>query len=334
MSPRLAGASVQPVYFRNMRRLGQTDIEITPIGLGTWQFSEGKNIHGLVWRKVDEGETNEIVRAALDGGINWFDTAEAYGGGSSERGLARALGNAGKTNGDVVLATKWQPVLRTARSIGKTIDNRLESLAPFSIDLHQVHNPASFSSVDAEMTAMADLVEAGKIRAVGVSNFSAARMRQAHDALERRGLTLASNQVKYSLLDRKIERDGVLETAKELGVTIIAYSPLEMGLLTGKFHRDPELLRTRPIGRRFQLRRKVERSRPVVEALEDLAEAHGVTPAQVALSWLVSFHGDAVVAIPGASKAEQARESAGALGVALSAEEMERLDQVAGPVQG
>ena len=317
-----------------MRRLGQTDIEVTPIGLGTWQFSEGKNIHGLVWRKVEEDETNEIIKAALDGGINWFDTAEAYGGGRSERGLARALRKAGKTNGDVVLATKWQPVLRTARSIGKTIDKRVESLAPFSIDLHQVHNPASFSSVDAEMNAMADLVEGAKIRAVGVSNFSAARMRQAHEALERRGLTLATNQVKYSLLDRKIEQNGVLDTAKELGVTIIAYSPLEMGLLTGKFHRDPDLLRTRPIGRRFQLRRKVERSRPVVEALEELAEAHGVTPAQVALSWLVNFHGDAVVAIPGASRAEQARESAGALGVALSAEEMGRLDQIAASVQG
>ncbi len=310
-----------------MRRLGKTDIEITPIGLGTWQFSEGRTIHGLIWPKIEEGETNEIVKAALDGGINWFDTAEAYGGGRSERGLARALTDAGKTSNDVIVATKWQPIMRTARSIGKTIDQRLDNLSPFSIDLHQVHNPASFSSVDAEMNAMADLVEAEKIRAVGVSNFSADRMRQACEALARRGLRLASNQVKYSLLDRHIEDDGVLDAAKELGVTIIAYSPLEMGLLTGKFHRDPNLLKKRPIGRRFTLGRKVERSRPVVQALEEIAKKHDGTPAQVALSWLVNFNGEVVVAIPGASRPDQARESAGALKLALSDEEMQRIDQ-------
>lgn len=310
-----------------MRRLGKTDIEITPIGLGTWQFSEGRTIHGLIWPKIEEGETNEIVKTALDGGINWFDTAEAYGGGRSERGLARALTNAGKTSNDVIVATKWQPIMRTARSIGKTIDQRLENLSPFSIDLHQVHNPASFSSVDAEMNAMADLVESRKIRSVGVSNFSADRMRQANEALARRGLRLASNQVKYSLLDRHIEDDGVLDAAKELGVTIIAYSPLEMGLLTGKFHRDPDLLRKRPIGRRFTLRRKVERSRPVVQALEEIAKKHDATAAQVALSWLVNFNGEVVVAIPGASRPDQARESAGALELALSDEEMQRIDQ-------
>ncbi len=310
-----------------MRRLGETDIEITPIGLGTWQFSEGRTIHGLVWSKIEESETNEIVKTALDGGINWFDTAEAYGGGRSERGLARALTNAGKTSNDVIVATKWQPIMRTARSIGKTIDQRLENLAPFSIDLHQVHNSASFSSVDAEMNAMADLVDAEKIRAIGVSNFSADRMRQAYEVLARRGLRLASNQVKYSLLDRHIEDDGVLDAARELGVTIIAYSQLEMGLLTGKFHRDPNLLSKRPIGRRFTLRRKVERSRPVVEALEEIAKAHDATPAQVALSWLVNFNGEVVVAIPGASRPDQARESAGALKLALSDEEMQRIDQ-------
>ncbi len=310
-----------------MRHLGQTDIEITPIGLGAWQFSEGRTIHGLVWTKIEEGETNEIVKAALDGGINWFDTAEVYGGGRSERGLARALTAAGRTNNDVIVATKWQPVMRTARSIGKTIGQRLVNLSPFSIDLHQVHNPASFSSVDAEMNAMADLFEAGKIRAVGVSNFSAERMRQAHEALARRGLPLASNQVKYSLLDRRIESNGVIDTAKELGVTLIAYSPLEMGLLTGKFHQDPELLRRRPIGRRFSLRRKIERSRLLIATLEDVAASHGVVASQVALSWLVNFHHDTVVAIPGASRPKHARESAGAMALTLTAKEMERVDE-------
>jgi aryl-alcohol dehydrogenase-like predicted oxidoreductase len=310
-----------------MRRLGQTDIEITPIGLGVWQFSEGQGIHRLVWSKIEPQETNEIVKAALDGGINWFDTAEAYGNGRSERGLARALSAAGKADGDVVVATKWRPMMRTAGSIRATIEQRLGNLSPFSIDLHQIHNPASFSSVDSEMNAMADLAEAGEIRAVGVSNFSAAQMKRAHEALTRRGLSLASNQVKYSLLDRRIERNGVLEAARDLGVTIIAYSPLEMGLLSGKFHRDPNLLRRRPIGRRFSLRRKIERSRAVVGVLEEIASAHGVVPAQVALNWLVNCQGETVVAIPGASKPAQAEESAGALTFTLTPDEMERIDQ-------
>ena len=311
-----------------MRHLGQTDIEITPIGLGAWQFSEAQSFHRLIWSKIETQETNEIVKAALDGGITWFDTAEAYGGGRSERGLARALTDAGKTSSDVIVATKWQPIMRTARSIGKTINQRLENLSPFSIDLHQVHNAASFSSVDAEMNAMADLFEAGQIRAVGVSNFSAERMRQAHEALARRGLPLASNQVKYSLLDRSIERNGVLDAARELGMTIIAYSPLEMGLLTGKFHQDPELLRRRPIGRRFSLRRKVERSRPLIATLREIAASHGVVASQVALSWLVNFHHDTVVAIPGASRPEHAHESAGAMALTLTAEEMGRIDEL------
>lgn len=308
------------------RQLGRTDIEITPIGLGTWQFSEGRSIHGLVWSRIDENIMDEIVGSALAGGINWFDTAEAYGGGRSERALAHALTAAGKHPGEVVIATKWQPILRRANSIGRTIDRRLASLAPFGIDVHQVHNPASFSSVEAEMNAMADLVERGTVRVVGVSNFSADRMRRAHAALASRGVPLASNQVKYNLLDRSIERNGVLETARDLGVTIIAYSPLEMGLLSGKFHRDPTLLRRLPLGRRMMLRRKVGRSRAIIAALEHVAQAHGVSPAQIALSWAVS-HGDTVVAIPGASRPEQAQESAGALQITLAPREIAELDE-------
>ena len=178
------------------------------------------------------------------------------------------------------------------------------------------------------MEAMADLVLRGKIRSVGVSNFSAKRMRRAHAALGRRGIPLASNQVKYSLLDRRIEGNGVLDAAKELGVTIIAYSPLEMGLLTGRFHRDGDLLKTRPIGRRLSLRRKIDRSRPLVATLDEIAVGHGVTPAQVALNWLVNAHGDTVVAIPGASKPAHAQESAGAMAFSLAPEELSRLEEL------
>jgi aryl-alcohol dehydrogenase-like predicted oxidoreductase len=192
---------------------------------------------GKFWDAIPQTVVDQVVEASLAGGINWFDTAEMYGNGASERALAAALKRAGKANGDVVVATKWSPIFRTAGSIRSTVDERLSCLRPFGIDLHQVHHPYGFSSVEAEMKAMADLVAGRKIGAVGVSNFGAARTRRAHAALARCGVALASNQVKYSLLDRHVERNGTLATARELGVTLIAYSPLEQGLLTASIIR-------------------------------------------------------------------------------------------------
>jgi aryl-alcohol dehydrogenase-like predicted oxidoreductase len=310
------------------RPLGRTGIRVTPIGLGAWQFSEGKGGARGSWKSLTPAETDEIVGIALEGGMNWFDTAELYGFGRSERGLSRALQRAGRANGDVVIATKWNPILRTARSITNTIEKRLAFLEPFSIDLHQVHFPASLSSIESEMNAMAGLLESGKIRAVGVSNFSAEQMRRAHEALVSRGFVLASNQVKYSVLDRRIESNGTLDTARELGITIIAYSPLEMGLLSGKFHEDPSLLQNRPIARRFRLRRIIAKSRSLITALEEIAAARKVSVSQVALNWLVNVHGEIVVTIPGATKTRHARESAGAMGFTLSKPEMERIDEL------
>ncbi len=311
-----------------MRQLGRTGIDITPIGLGTWQFAEGKGIDRFVYKGLDPAVTEEIVKTVVDGGINWFDTAEAYGWGRSERALSSALSAAGVADEDVVIATKWMPLFKTADSIGKTIIERKRCLKGYTIDLHQVHQPTSFSSIEAQMDAMADLVDWGLIRSVGVSNFSADRMRKAHAALQRRGLPLASNQVKVSLLDRHIEKKGVLEAAKELGITIIAWSPLETGVLTGKFHKDPGLLKSRPIGRRFYLKRQLERSGRIIEALDEIAEAHGVTPAVVALSWLVNFYGETVVAIPGATKVSHAEQNIKAAELELSESEMEHLDEL------
>ena len=311
-------------------RLGKTDIEVTPVGLGCWQFSGGEGLAGRFWEALPQSTVNRVVEASLAGGINWFDTAEMYGNGVSERALAAALVNAGRKNGDVVVATKWAPIFRTAKSIGATIRQRLDCLDPFSIDLHQVHNPFGFSSVEAEMKSMADLVADGKIRSVGVSNFGVARMRRAHAALAKQGLVLASNQVKYSLLDRRVESKGIVAAAEELGVTIIAYSPLEQGLLTGKYHLNPEYVRTRPGPRKWMGRfraRGLERSRQLVEELGRIARAHGATSAQIALAWLCRFHPNVVV-IPGASRVEQAEENRGALQVTLSQNELDRLDRL------
>jgi aryl-alcohol dehydrogenase-like predicted oxidoreductase len=224
------------------RRLGVTDIEVTPIGLGVMQFAGGAGLFGKAFPALSREEKNQIVQTALDGGINWFDTAELYGFGRSEQGLSAGLKAVGKQDGDVVIGTKWFPIFRTARNIKKTIHDRIRYLDGYSIDLYMVHQPWSFSSIEDQMDAMADLVEAGHIRLVGVSNFNESQMRRAHAALAKRGLPLVANQMEYSLLDRRIEANGVLPAAKELAVTITAYTPLGYGLLTGKYHKNPELL--------------------------------------------------------------------------------------------
>jgi aryl-alcohol dehydrogenase-like predicted oxidoreductase len=311
-----------------MRRLGRTDILVTPVGLGVMEFAGGGGLLGRMFPIIPQEEKNAIIKAALDGGINWFDTAEAYGAGISERSLATGLKSAGKSDKDVIIATKWLPFLRTARNIPHSIKNRLEYLDGFKISNYMVHMPYSFSSPEAEMNAMADLVEAGKIRSVGVSNFNPARMRRAHAALRKRGLSLAVNQVRYSLLSRGIETNGVLETAKELGVTIVAYTPLERGMLSGKYHKNPELLNRMSGWRKASMKHNLERCRKLINTMDEIATRSGATIAQVALNWLINYNGEIVMTIPGATKVHQAEENAGAMKFRLSAEEMTQLDNL------
>ena len=310
------------------RHLGKTEVEITPIGLGCWQFGGRGGMGWIIWKSPPQDEADKIVKTALEGGINWFDTAEVYGSGHSEKMLSTALSNAGKVDGDVVIATKWKPFFRTARSISSTIGDRQKYLAPFSIDLHQVHFPSSFSPIEAEMDAMAALVKEGKIRSVGISNFKAEQMRRAHAALAKHGFPLASNQVRFNLVARSKEKEGVLDAARELGVTIIAYSPLAQGLLTGKFHKNPDLVKKLPIYRRIAVGRTVEKSRPLIKLLEDIAGSYNCTASEVALSWVVNYLGDTIVAIPGASKMEHALQNVGAMNLKLTQDEMTKLDEL------
>jgi aryl-alcohol dehydrogenase-like predicted oxidoreductase len=141
------------------RSLGKTDIEVTPIGLGVMQFAGGKGMFKAMFPEISQDQISKIIKAALDGGINWFDTAELYGQGRSERGLAVGLRTAGVESDDVIVATKWSPMLRTAGNIPKSIDSRIMHLDGYSIDLYMVHQPYSFSSPEVEMDAMAELVE-------------------------------------------------------------------------------------------------------------------------------------------------------------------------------
>jgi len=310
-----------------LRKLGHSDLEVSPIGLSVTQFAGGSGAIQAVNPALPEETRIEIVKTALEGGINWFDTAELFGAGRSEKYLAEALDELGEISQRAIIATKWSSYLRFAGNIKKTIQERLDKLSPYSIGLYQIHNPKSFSSPKAEMNAMADLVKDGKIRAIGVSNFNPEQMRQAQDTLEKRGLGLASNQVHYNLLNKKIEFNGVLETARALGISLIAWAPLESGILTGKFHNNPEILARIPAIRRKRLVKQLVASRPVIEILDEIASKYGSEPAQVALAWLIQ-QGEDILAIPGASRVGHVIESIGAMNLHLSKEDIARLDQV------
>jgi len=319
-----------------LRKLGKSDLAITPIGLGCWQFSKRNNLAGKFWPSLDDQVVQDIVKASLDLGINWFDTAEVYGNGASELALSDALQKAGKKPGEVIIATKWWPMFRFASNIPRSIGARLRALSPFPIDLYQVHQPFGFSSASEEVKQMAELVKEKHIRYVGVSNFSEQKMREAAEELDKHGLKLISNQVRYNLLDRKIEQNGVMNAAKELGISIIAYSPLAQGILTGKFHDNPELLKGvgwRKSSGPFKPE-NMKKSLPLINMLKELGAKYKVSAAQVALNWLLYANGDTVLAIPGATKLSHAQDNAGAMKFKLKEEEIGRLSELAGKYTG
>jgi len=312
-----------------LRPLGRTDMMVTAIGLGCWQFSKQNNLAGKFWPKLEDDLITRVVALSLEGGLNWFDTAEVYGNGASEKALSKALQASGKKPGEVFIATKWWPMFRFASNISKTIDERIEALAPYPIDLYQVHQPWGFSSEKSEVAAMAELINRKLIKYIGVSNFSAQKMKNAWEVLDKKGIPLASNQVPYSLLNRKIETNGTLAMAKQLGVSIIAYSPLAQGLVTGKFHDNPELLKNIGMRKHTSLFKPagLEKSHPLILLVKELAVKYNVTPSQVALNWLIHFNGNTVVAIPGATKETHVKENTGTLSFRLSDEDMLKLDK-------
>lgn len=306
----------------DIRTLGQTDLLVPPMGVGTWAWGDR-----WTWgygREYGRPEVEGAFWASLKAGLNFFDTAEIYGFGTSERILGGLIAQSGA---EVLIATKFAPYRLTARSLHGALERSLQRLGLERADLYQIHFPVPHLRIGALMGHLAEAVQAGKVRAVGVSNFSAAQMRRAHAALARHGVVLASNQVEYSLLHRAPETDGLLQTCRELNVVLIAYSPLAMGLLAGKY---------RPGGRTHRRVRayygpgsRLETVMPVIDLLEQIGRAHGKTPSQGALNWLLRQPG--VIPIPGAKSAQQAADNAGALGWEMTVEEAEALDRATRP---
>ncbi len=225
----------------------------------------------------------------------------------------------------VVIATKFPPGWRsTAEALPDALDQGLVRLRRSSIDLYQHHFPSRRIPIPSLMGLMADAVAAGKVRAVGVSNYSARQLRIAHAALAERGIPLASNQVEYSLLHRAPEVNGVLDACRELGITLIAYQSLAQGVLTGKYRPGDRPKGIRRFGRYFRSD-GLKKAQPVVALLGEIGERYSRTPAQVALRWLIEMQG--VLPIPGAKNGKQAASNAEALSFSLAGEEIEALDR-------
>ena len=285
---------------------------------GLARFHPAKTAYGGA--EGDE-EEKRALEVSLKAGVNLFDTAAMYSGGASERRVGELAH--GK---DVFIASKFPGgfSFRT-ENFPRELEASLTRLERGSIDLYQHHFPNRRVSIPKLMEQLADAVKAGKIKAVGVSNYSAEQMREAYEALAKHGVPLASNQVEYSLLHRQPETNGVLDACCELGVTLIAYSPLAGGMLTGKYspqHRPGGFFRR--ILPRYS-RRALESIQPVVKLLREIGEKYSKTPSQVALRWLIEHEN--VLPIPGAKNGKQAAENAGALSFCLTSTEIEALNQ-------
>ncbi|HSM83144.1 MAG TPA: aldo/keto reductase [Nodosilinea sp.] len=305
--------------------LGPGGPTVPALGVGTWAWGDS-----LFWdygKAYSDSDLQAAFDACLEAGLTLFDTAEVYGLGESERLIGRFMQ---QRPSQAVIATKYFPLpwRFSPQSVADALTASLERLQVASVALYQVHWPLDFLLSQQDlMRALAAAVKQGRIGAVGVSNYSAQQMRAAHGYLAEQGVPLAANQVQYSLLHRKPETNGVIDTARELGVTILAYSPLAQGLLTGKYRPEANL---KPAGARWLDPRfspaGLTKLLPVIEALETIGQGRDRTPAQVALNWLVA-QGN-VLPIPGAKNARQATQNAGALGWALTPDELAQLSQL------
>lgn len=291
-----------------------------PMGLGTWSW--GDRMFWGFGNGYSEADIAEAFRVSVESGVMLVDTAEVYGQGRSEQYVGKLLKTIDRKP---IVASKFMPFpwRLSRKSLLRALQASLKRLQIPQIDLYQVHFPLPPVNLETWMEAMSEAVQREWIRAVGISNFDRNQMQRAVDALAKQGLTLASNQVEYHLLDRRVERSGLLAQCKELGVTLIAYSPLASGILTGKYSEQnpPRGVRA---GR--YTRRVMAQIQPLIDLLNKIGSDHaGKTPAQVSLNWVMA---KGALPIPGAKNMLQAQTNAGALGWSLTGDEVAALDEM------
>ena len=298
------------------RRLGRSDLYLSSIGLGAWSWGASQ-----VWgygNRYGREEVEEAWWRSIGMGVNWVDTASVYGNGESERIIGELLR---RTDEEVHVATKYFPLHLLSRSVRGAAERSLRRLGLREVDLYQVHWPNPLMSLRGTMREMERLVREGKLRHPGVSNFNAERLEAARSHLSREDVV--SDQVQYSLVHRKPERTGLVEHARREGVTIIAYSPIAMGLLTGKYgvgNRPGGIRRWSP---KFS-RRGLRQVTPFLSALREMSGPECGTMAQASLAWLLKDPN--VVVIPGAKNPRQAEENAAAAACSVPDDKLAFID--------
>jgi aryl-alcohol dehydrogenase-like predicted oxidoreductase len=298
--------------------LGNSNLQVGRIGLGCMGMSE------FYGGTRDDAGHIETLHAAIDLGINHFDTADMYGVGHNEELISKAFSDRWDR---VTVATKfgvqrgangeWLGISGRPEYVKEACEKSLKRLGRETIDLYYQHRPDPNVPVEESVGAMKELVEQGKVRFIGVSEFSAEQIRAAHAVHP-----ITALQTEYSLWTREVEEDGVLKACRDLGIAFVAYSPLGRGFLTGTIANKEALdaddfRRTNP---RFSDEALAENAR-FVELIREVAAAKGVTAAQVALAWVLA-QGDDVFVIPGTRRVERLKENLGAWKVQFSAEEL------------
>ncbi len=296
-------------------RLGRSDLKVSVFGLGTWQIGSGSWGWGKDFEKTD---VVEALNYGLDAGVNFIDTAEAYGGGRSEEVVGEVL--KGRRE-EVVLATKVFPTHLTYNGVLKACNRSLRRLQVPTIDLYQIHFPNPIIPLRQTMKAMETLARQEKIRFVGVSNFGTGRTKKALHALE--SAQLVSNQVRYNLLQRGAEK-SLLPLIREGKLTLIAFSPLAQGLLSARYSAETApksgIRAINPLFSPINMKR-VE---PLLETLREIGARRGKTVSQVALNWLMREA--RIVPIPGVKRRSYVEEDLGAVGWRLSEEELAEME--------
>lgn len=314
--------------------LGNTGLQVSTICLGAMTFGQGEGIWGKIGG-LGQAEADELIKASVDAGVNFVDTADVYSAGHSEETVGRSLKNLGIARKDIVIATKAfgrtgpgrNDVGASRGHIMDAVDASLKRLQMDYIDLYQIHGTDTVTPVEETLRALNTLVEQGKVRYIGLSNWHAWRIMKALGISELKNLAKFDTlQAYYSIAGRDLERE-IVPLLEDQKMGLLVWSPLAGGLLSGKFSRENQ----KPEGSRrsefdFPVVDK-ERTWKIIDAMRPIAEAHGASVATVALSYVLAKPFVTSVII-GAKRMDQLKDNLAAVDLKLGVDEMKKLDEV------